>query len=457
MTSRIAAHDGRFMFLVGMGFMSLALLFGGGSRLDLFGPIVVRLIAVGVLVWLMLRSRGMLDDVPAHAKWFGFMLLALPVVQLVPLPWALWTMLPGRSLAVEMFDALGLHPWQMISLTPERTLNSLLALLVPFAAFFIGWTMDGATRYKVLTGITVFTVGSAALGIMQVVAGSDSLLHFYNVTNADASVGLFSNANHHALFLSAGIVLILWWMGEKLATSRRLPTEQIAIGALGLIVILFSLAMTFSRAGVLLGSSALFIGLAILSTNVSGANRTKLWLVAGIVGLVAGAVFYATIFEKVFGDAQAAGMAGDGRIANVPLFLRIAWEYFPFGGGLGGFDPIYQGYEPVAEISLTYLNNAHNEPAQILIEGGLLGSVLMVLFCLWWAVRTCQIWFMSDAKGVYLPQQKVASAAIGLAMVHSLVDYPLRTASLSAVFAICVVIMLKPSGPHLLKSGIWQK
>lgn len=38
-----------------------------------------------------------------------------------------------------------------------------------------------------------------------------------------------------------------------------------------------------------------------------------------------------------------------------------------------------------------------------------------------------------------------ASIAIGAVLVHSLVDYPLRTAAMSALIGLCCVLMVRPA------------
>ncbi len=457
MSSQSRLENGNSGAIIGIAFLVIALLLGGGSRLDIFGPVFLRLLAIGVVAWSVWHSRSFFDDMPAHAIFFIALLFLLPLVQLVPLPWSMWAALPGRAVVVEMYQALDLKPWQPISLAPERTMNALFALLPPFAMFALAWRMDGAKRGFLLNTIAIVAIASSALGIMQIATGPTSPLYFYRITNADAAVGLFANANHHSLFLCAGLVLAFRWLGEKLKARHSLSLEPMVFGVAAIGILIFSLALTYSRAGALLFVPALLVGLSFIPPKSLRMNPAVFWATASAIALVIGAIFSATLYEKVFGGTDGLGLIGDGRVANVPLFLAIAWDHFPFGGGLGVFDPIYQGYEPVRSIGVTYLNNAHNDPAQILIEGGLLGGVLMILFTLWWGVRSWQIWIASGARGVHWTQQKAASAIAGLAMVHSFADYPLRSASMLVVFAICSVIMLKPSGPHLLKSGAWQK
>jgi hypothetical protein len=65
---------------------------------------------------------------------------------------------------------------------------------------------------------------------------------------------------------------------------------------------------------------------------------------------------------------------------------------------------------------------------------------LILAFLLWWARRTVTIWRTEDAD-YFARAATVASAAI---LAHSLVDYPLRTAAIGAVFAMCCALMAEP-------------
>jgi hypothetical protein len=68
------------------------------------------------------------------------------------------------------------------------------------------------------------------------------------------------------------------------------------------------------------------------------------------------------------------------------------------------------------------------------------GLALLLLFLIWWARRTAAIWRAEEAD-YYARAATVATAAI---MAHSLVDYPLRTAAISILFAIACALMAEP-------------
>jgi O-antigen ligase len=83
------------------------------------------------------------------------------------------------------------------------------------------------------------------------------------------------------------------------------------------------------------------------------------------------------------------------------------------------------------------MNHVHGDYIELALETGLPGIVLILLFLLWWGRRTVAIWRAVEPDH-FARAATIASAAI---LAHSLVDYPLRTAAISAVFALCCALM----------------
>ena len=421
-----------------------AVLFGGASRLDVLPPIVARLAGLATIAWLLWAAvpQAAPSDRMARLIWFGLFLI--PLFQLIPLPWSVWIHLPGRELVRDVDAALELTPWHGISLTPDRTLKGMLALIPAFAAWLAGRRLDETGRERLLHALAALALASAVLGLAQRAGGPSSRLYFYAITNADSSVGLFSNANHHALFLCCGIVAVLFWLSGRARAARALPTTPALVALLSIAVMGGSILATSSRAGVIIAPVALLAGLAMLPWRRLGIGPVTLR--SGAIAVVAsGALAVVLVLSGTFGEFGVSNsISEDGRIGNLSLFARIIGDQFPFGAGLGSFDPLFRGYEQTATLSLSYLNNAHNDYAQIMIEAGLAGMLLLALFGLWWSRRTFAI------LRAGLPQRAderlawAGSAITGSLLVHSLVDYPLRTAALSVVFGFCCAFISLP-------------
>jgi hypothetical protein len=124
------------------------------------------------------------------------------------------------------------------------------------------------------------------------------------------------------------------------------------------------------------------------------------------------------------------------RYENLPVFAQMARDMFPFGSGIGSFDPVYRIYEPDSVLSPRYLNQAHNDLMDVAITAGLPGLILLGLFLLWFA------WSAFSVFGSWRPPSRtIAYGRLGAVMIlvlllASLVDYPLRVPIITMAFAI---------------------
>jgi hypothetical protein len=420
----------------------LSLILGGGSRIELLGPVLLRCISVGLLTWFFWPGFGEVKTLSLPVRIFVAAVLALPLVQLIPLPWSVWTQLPGRGMAKSVYDVIETQPWQPLSLTPERTFNTFMALLPPLAAFFIATRLDdkGATRLWLVMALAASV--SALIGVLQVLGGENSRLYFYNITNSDSSVGFFANANHQALFLCAGIIAAFRWASLAIAAKRQTPKEPVIIAVLMVLTILVSLPVTLSRAGLGMSVVAIAVGLSFVGPQAFNIDpklfkRGRLAVVAIVVAGLA-----AVALMGGFGGSGEDGVAADARLRALPTMLAIAGQMFPIGSGFGSFDAVFRSQETIATIGPTYLNHAHNDLLQIVIEAGLGAVVLAALFVVWWARRTFELWRTPEGRGATIKHGRAASAIIGLALAHSLVDYPLRTPAMAVIVGLCAAIMM---------------
>jgi O-antigen ligase len=117
--------------------------------------------------------------------------------------------------------------------------------------------------------------------------------------------------------------------------------------------------------------------------------------------------------------------------------LRATGDFMPFGTGLGSFPRVYPLYEHVSAVTATFVVHAHNDYAEIALELGLPGIILILLFLAWWAVAVARAWRTAEA-GPFARAAAIASAAV---LVHSLVDFPLRTAAIAACFGMCLALL----------------
>ena len=365
----------------------------------------------------------------------------LVLIQLVPLPPALWGALPGHAIYARIAEESGSIGWRPLSLAPDLTANTLAALLPASAACLATIYLDSAGRWKLLHWLVGLAAISAALGLVQLAAGGTAL-HFYRESSEGAPVGIFANRNHQAVFLACSLPLVGALIGLKMrdGASPRL----VAAAAVPLVVLLLvTLLLTGSRMGMLLG----FAGLAgaVCCYRASGhailaAAKAARWPILGIAAGTLATVAFAAMRGGAIDRLAHPDMAGETRAAMFHPLLETVWAYMPLGAGFGSFESVYRRFEPDALLSTIYMNQAHDEPLQLAIEGGLPALAVLLVFGWWWAKTATHIVSLRGS----IRERTIGLAAIiicAMLMMSSLVDYPLRTPLLGALFMIALVEM----------------
>ena len=294
------------------------------------------------------------------------------------------------------------------------------------------------------------------IGLLQVAQGPESPLRFFDFTNETEAVGFFANRNHFAALSYALILLAAAWAvnttiaAQRTDNVRHYDTASIvtALGCFCLLVVLIAgEAMARSRAGLGLTIVALFGAFALgLSDRRVGKGFTPNKILGGATLLaVILAVQYALyrILERFEADPL-----DDARLAFVPTTIEAAKSFLPLGSGLGTFVPVYASFEKPEDALLnTYANRAHNDAAELLLETGVFGLALIVLFVSWFIWRSVAVWRTAPPRGAQEIDWSLARAAtiiIALILIHSLVDYPLRTGAIAAVMAFSCALLIEP-------------
>jgi O-antigen ligase len=424
--------DAATVFALGLLVFSLAL--GGASRLHELRLAFVELSALPLLLWSLLALKS--EHLARHRVAFALAgaLVALPLIQLVPLPAQIWKALPGRQEVVLAVEVLGLpEGWLPVSLTPDRTWRSFLALLPPIAMFLgvLVLRPQGIIRLsQVLIGLTAMSV---LLGAAQLASGG-SALYPWATTDAGNVVGFFANRNHLATMCLVSLPFATVWGagalrrgGPEARLILWLATVYVAMIAVALLVIR-------SRTGIVLFGPV--VGASILAAWFAvGRGRPRPLFLAMLVGATFGiAVIGAFAVGPVLEQLDTRG-AGETRFENWPVVLDAAQKHLPLGSGLGSFDAVYRSVEPLDQVDPTFFNQAHNDYLETWLEAGWMGLVLVVTFLVWFARRSWSVW-RSEATTIR-DMQRAATIGVATMLVHSSVDYPLRTATIAVLFALC--------------------
>ena len=129
-------------------------------------------------------------------------------------------------------------------------------------------------------------------------------------------------------------------------------------------------------------------------------DRASLSTILASLGLSAAALV-ATVFAAR--DLALDRLVGDWggvetRTQNLGDYVRMATDFMPFGSGAGSFDPVYRIYEPAAALRPNFLNHAHNDLAQLAIEYGVPGLLLLAGLLSWWVWRSWRAWSPSGMR-----------------------------------------------------------
>jgi O-antigen ligase len=434
----------RARFAAFAGFVLLVALTGGGSRADIPWLIVLRPVAVLCFVYaLFAAANGQFRAVRGPlAVVASVMLLAL--FQLVPLPATVWTLLPNREAVAEASRILGMGDLpRPLSLDPSRTWNTFFALFVPLAA--IGLTAIQSPDYRRLVIPVLVAVGilSAVLGVLQALSGDR--LHLYDISHRGFPVGLFANKNHQSIML-LWLILAVSWLAMRADPRRHSPSAVIG-GVLAAILVLFPLlVLTGSRAGLMVSVPALLLSgwLLFHAPAMEKALKRAGSRAKALIGIVVAVMFLPLLF--VFGML---GMSGrqtalsrlfeleafeDLRWQHLPIFQQMALDFLPFGSGFGSFEKAFNLYEPPGMLTARYMNQAHNDLLQIIIEGGLPALAILLAGLTWLVGAIWQVFRSPRAD-----DRKLAvfcGGSIALWLAAGLVDYPLRTPLAAMLVAI---------------------
>ncbi len=436
--------------LIVLGVACLTL--GGSSRPMAFTPLALRPIAVVcIMVFAWRVTRAQLDSIRVPLLLLTAFAATI-AIQLVPIPASIWPLLQARAPYAAELTALGLplqaHP---LSLTPDRTWNSLIALIVPLA-MLLGYAAVGrSTKALLLPALIAGGMASAVLGIAQLAAGPDSALFFYDATSSEYPVGFFANRNHEAAFLAIMFPALRAWslsgQPDEATTygrrSRRRPATRIAprsLIALGIGIFLIPMILTTgSRAGFVLMLLGLIAAYAVAPVPLPKPKRAvERWaLIAGVVGIILIVVVTivsgrAVTLQRVLASSD---VSSDLRWAYMPTMLDLIHRFWLFGSGFGSFDPVLRGSEPDALLHGRYFNNAHNDLIELLMTGGLASAVVLLAFLFWWA-RTAIAAFKAPGAGSGIHRARAAALMIALLLLASLLDYPIRTPLIATVLAL---------------------
>lgn len=412
-----------------------ALVLGGGQ--GTLGDYAVQLLALAlVAVSLWRHATDEAARLP-QTTWLAVLPIALPLLQLLPIPESLWLQPEARQALVAELAVVQIDPAQRWTLVPLATERAFAWLLPAVALFLSAMQMESGQRKTLLGVLVAMAAINVVLGLAQLAGGTDSALRFYMITNPTEAVGFFANRNHLASMLVITLPFVVVgtarWLGHREEWSPG--TVLGLLGGIGLLALLIlGIAIARSRAGLLLGMLALLGSLPIVLALRRRRGTRRVLAVAVALGLTLVVQF------ALFGILQRLEKdpLEDARFQFLPVALATAEEHAPLGAGLGGFRRAFEA-EEVAPFSV-YINRAHNDYIELWVDAGPIGLLAMAGALIVLAVG---IW-RARRNGSPGTVALATAAGLGIALValHSLGDYPLRTTAVLATVGLLAGIQL---------------
>jgi O-antigen ligase len=437
------------------------LIMGGNRPL----PLLILELAAVILLCLHLLQLSSIQPLSRPLLILLGGLVALPLVQLFPLPEFVWNWLPGRSIYGVASSAVGsASGYRSLSLIPKITETALLALLVPIAVF-LATVSTSEAQLKQLTNLFIgLAVLQAIIGLAQFGTGSMTVLPGFEGEAISAAHGTYPNSDHLAGFLemalpvALGLLIANIQIGNNLPSNsiRKMPIRQrisrlfssgirfnrVAIyGAAGL-AILLGLTFSHSRTGVALAMLGILVCSLVFGSRVGGQRSSRLVVAFTVIAI---ALSLEIGLTSVLSRFTSKGMTDDMRWSIYAATIQGIREFFPIGSGLGTYPAVFRRFQP-GNIP-DFVNHAHNDYLEWLFEGGLVAALLMVGFLALYLMRWRKVWPRED----YCPPYCFIriSAGIGLLLMglHGMIDFNLHIPANAVYFAFLAGVFFHQANP----------
>jgi O-antigen ligase len=444
----------------------MTFIFGGSARGDepallAYRPLSVIILGLGLWTLQIRHIRA--------AKFLCFWftsLIAVTLMSLVPLPPSIWQALPGREIVVEIDRTVILGSvWRPLSITPELTRNAFWSLMGPFAAFILAMQLSKTQILNVFSLVFWMVWLSGLISVLQITQGPDSAFYLYRVTNYGQGVGLFANRNHQAVLLACQLAIsfiVLPPVAMRIGRKLKLDQWGLTVGLLAInsVFLILLIIVTGSRSGIILGFLAMIFAYFSSKTNVNVQQTDPSYMLdrmpAGQAALrrkmimpIVSAVAVASVIVAVLAGRDVAldrlsgaSLDTEGRAVIISTLIDLATLYFPFGSGIGSFDPVFRMHEPYESLAPTYWNHAHNDWLEVLVTSGVFGICFVIAIIIWLALKIRGQGRAAPAGDFECQNLRVIGfGMLLLVSLSSFVEYPLRVPIIACIMSIALVAL----------------
>lgn len=427
---------------IAAAFLALSLVLGGGGSPAPLPEIALQVAAALSAVAAMFWAPATVMRVPTAAWRIAALVLVIPLLQLIPMPPSWWQGLPGRGAQVAALELIGAQDsWRALSLSPSRTLASLLAAASAMLCLLFAASLDLRGRQRLINTLAAIGVLTMLVGAAQLSGGSGSWFRFFDPEEIFLT-GFQANHNSTADLLLMAMLAMAAWARYWIDRAANPPSLTLMAGAVLIAetVMVLGLVLAGSRAGIALLPVALVFQYLIVQ-GTSSINWVKAGLTAVSAAALGTAAFFALRHNRAI-EAIAArfDFSGEFRPELWRDSLFAMGQYWPVGSGQGTFVPVIIAVERLEVVDPSLPNRAHNDYLELLIGAGLPGAIVLTAVI---ALTSHAVWRAHRQQSA-IPRTHVLFALGTLLILglHSLVDYPLRSMALAAVAATAVGLLL---------------
>lgn len=417
----VTAKKGRSQRIF-LGLCLLAcLLVGGATQRGILVDAILQVLVITGSTYALLRGTS--SPALRRGLVFGGLVLLAGILQL--LPFSLSMLEAGRPAGLLPFTApmdLSLTGPAIssapISLSVARTIEAVIFALVPVLFFMAATSLSREDRAGLLPFFMIGLVCNLIAASLQYSFSGNTTLG--DLLGYSVMVGMFANVNHFSTLVFSSIPLIIYFGFFRGHTALA--------GVLMILIFLILLAAG-SRAGILLGLAVVAISMGALIWRGRVGTLVTLVLFAGIAIYGYGALI------QIGAEQLDLGLGRREFAATTWQAIRDNWLW---GTGFGTFDLVYPFYEGRDMVRAQYVNHAHNDFLEFILEGGISAIILLLTYAIAIIVRAFQV--------ARYPLQRLALLSIAVILLHSLVDYPLRTMAIAMSFAFFNVLFFSNTG-----------
>ena len=415
-------------------FLALCLILGGASAAGFAANLGLQLLGLAIGVAALITAppqKGARTD--RYLPWLAALFGIIICLQFLPLPQMVWTALPGREQIAEELVLLGVVPRPaLLTLSYHESIASLVWLLPAAGMLLALLTLREIPGRPLALAIVGAAMMGILLGVLQYFGGQESAAYLYGYTTRGALVGFFANANHMATLLLASLPFLSAVIVSQIMQHPRYGPELTVLWGLLVAVILLGILLAGALTGYALAGPMLALSCLIMFPWMRRAFKLAL-LPALILGVVA--IGMTEEGQKLLSsDREVSERSRERMMATT---LTATAHHWPTGTGLGTFREVYDDFEDDDAAGEFYVHHAHNDYLELVLELGIFGLIGIVAFFAWWLSRLRAIWLAGGGG----PFTEAAIMASGVILLHSAWDYPLRTAAISTLLAVCCAIL----------------